>query len=71
MGVVLSVLQASDRSAELSIDLDIFECLGSQLGALEEQMGDIAEEPELPATVTADVECSDTFQKTGSGTLEE
>ena len=28
-------------------------------------------EPELAATVTTDVECSETFQKTGSGTLED
>ena len=28
-------------------------------------------EPELAATVTTDVECSDTFQKMGSGTLED
>ena len=71
MGVVLSALQASDRSAELSTDLDKFECLGSQRGVFEEQTGDVVEEPELATTVTADVECSDMFQKTGSGTLED
>ena len=34
-------------------------------------MGDVAMEPELAATVTTDVECSDTFQKIGSGMLED
>ena len=34
-------------------------------------MGDVVMEPELATTVTTDVECSDTFQKMGSGTLED
>ena len=34
-------------------------------------MSDVVVEPELAAIVTTDVECSDTFQKMGSGTLED